>query len=103
MPTYEYQCDKCQANYDLRESFSASSTHTCEKCKKGTAKRILHPPTVVFKGSGFYVTDSKSKSKSKSKSETPPSTKSTSLPSDSDNKNSNSSSEKKSSSSNSSS
>jgi len=99
VPTYEYQCDKCQANYDLRESFSAATTHTCEKCKKGTAKRILHPPTVVFKGSGFYVTDSKSKSKS----ETPSSTKSTSLPNNSDNKNSNSSPEKKSSSSNSSS
>ena len=38
MPTYEYQCDKCEANYDLRESFSAATTHTCEKCKKGTAQ-----------------------------------------------------------------
>lgn len=97
MPTYEYQCNECNVNYDLRQSFSALTTHVCEKCNKGTAKRILHPPTVVFKGSGFYVTDSKNKSKSDS------STKSTSLPNNSDVKSTTSNSDKKSSSSDSSS
>jgi|TARA_B110000263_G_scaffold230633_1_gene225308 putative FmdB family regulatory protein len=97
VPTYEYQCNECNVNYDLRQSFSASTTHVCEKCNKGTAKRILHPPTVVFKGSGFYVTDSKNKSKSDS------STKSTSLPNNSDAKSTTSNSDNKSSSSDSSS
>ena len=59
MPIYEYQCQACKKRYELQQSFSAETTHTCEKCSKGIAKRILHPPTVVFKGSGFYVTDNK--------------------------------------------
>lgn len=62
MPTYEYHCPKCKATYELQQSFSAESTHTCEECGKGTAKRVLHAPRVVFKGSGFYATDSKSRS-----------------------------------------
>lgn len=62
MPTYEYHCPKCKATYELRQGFSAETTHTCEECGKGVAKRILHAPRVHFKGSGFYATDSKSKS-----------------------------------------
>lgn len=62
MPTYEYQCDKCKAVYELRQSFSAENSHTCEECGKGTAKRVLHVPRVVFKGSGFYATDSRKSS-----------------------------------------
>lgn len=59
MPTYEYHCPKCRGTYELRESFSAETTHQCQECGKGTAKRVLHAPRVVFKGSGFYATDSK--------------------------------------------
>lgn len=62
LPTYEYHCPKCKATYELRQGFSADTTHTCEECGKGIAKRILHAPRVHFKGSGFYATDSKSKS-----------------------------------------
>lgn len=62
MPTYEYHCPKCKTSYDLRQGFDAETTHTCENCGKGIAKRVLHAPKVFFKGSGFYVTDSKSKS-----------------------------------------
>lgn len=61
MPTYEYQCQACEAVYELRQGFDAETTHVCEECGKGTAKRVLHAPPVVFKGSGWYVTDSKSK------------------------------------------
>lgn len=59
MPIYEYQCQKCDAVYELQQSFSAEPTHTCEECGKGIAKRVLHAPRVVFKGSGWYVTDSR--------------------------------------------
>ena len=65
MPTYEYHCPKCKTSYDLREGFNAETTHPCENCGKGIAKRVLHAPKVFFKGSGFYVTDSKGTSKSK--------------------------------------
>ena len=61
MPTYEYHCKRCEATYDLQESFSAETTHRCKECKRGTAKRVLHAPRVLFKGSGFYVTDSKNR------------------------------------------
>ncbi len=69
MPTYEYQCDSCKRRYDLREGFDAPSSHPCERCDKGTANRVLHAPTVVFKGSGFYVNDSRKSEKSTSSSE----------------------------------
>lgn len=62
MPTYEYQCSKCKAVYDLRQGFDAETTHTCEECGKGIAKRVLHAPPVVFKGGGWYATDSRGKS-----------------------------------------
>ena len=68
MPTYEYRCDSCRRRYERRESFSAPSTHACDRCGKGTATRILHAPTVVFKGSGFYVNDSRKSESSSSKS-----------------------------------
>ena len=69
MPTYEYQCDSCRRRYDLREGFDAPSSHPCQRCEKGTAVRVLHAPTVVFKGSGFYVNDSRKSEKSTSSSE----------------------------------
>ncbi len=62
LPTYEYKCPSCKKSYELREGFSAETTHKCQECGKGTAKRVLHAPKVVFKGSGFYVTDSRGKS-----------------------------------------
>lgn len=62
MPTYEYHCPGCKATYELRQGFDAETTHICEECGKSTAKRVLHAPPVVFKGSGWYVTDSRNKS-----------------------------------------
>ena len=75
MPTYEYKCDSCERRYDRREGFDAASSHICDHCETGTAKRVLHVPMVVFKGSGFYVNDSKKSEKSTSTSD-----KSVSLP-----------------------
>ena len=62
MPTYEYHCPQCNATYDLKQGFSAEPTHPCVQCGKGTAKRVLYAPRVVFKGSGFYATDGKHRS-----------------------------------------
>ncbi|HCV00785.1 MAG: FmdB family transcriptional regulator [Dehalococcoidia bacterium] len=78
VPTYEYHCDSCKRRYDLREGFDAPTSHSCNRCKKGTATRVLHAPTVVFKGSGFYVNDSRKSEKSTSSSS---SDKTVSLPS----------------------
>ena len=70
MPTYEYQCNSCKAVYELRQGFDAETTHKCEECGKGTAKRVLHAPPVLFKGSGWYATDSRNKTSAVSDSDT---------------------------------
>lgn len=58
MPIYEYRCDACGNRYEKRESFSAPSRQKCTNCGK-VATRVLHPPPIVFKGTGFYKTDSR--------------------------------------------
>jgi putative FmdB family regulatory protein len=58
VPQYEYQCTACDNRYEKREGFDAPSRQPCPKCG-GQAKRILYAPPIVFKGSGFYVTDSR--------------------------------------------
>ena len=62
VPRYDYKCDSCRKKYELQQSFSAEASHVCEKCGKGTATRLLSVPRIVFKGSGFYVTDKSGKS-----------------------------------------
>jgi putative FmdB family regulatory protein len=58
VPTYEYRCADCANHYETREGFDAPSTQACPRCG-GRAKRVLFAPPIVFKGSGFYVTDSR--------------------------------------------
>lgn len=58
MPIYEYLCPQCSLRYERREGFDASSTQRCPTCG-GTARRVFHAPPVLFKGSGFYVTDNR--------------------------------------------
>ncbi len=58
MPTYEYRCLKCGDEYEKREGFDAPSRQECPSCG-GVAHRVFHAPPIVFKGSGFYVTDNR--------------------------------------------
>jgi putative FmdB family regulatory protein len=58
LPVYEYLCGACGNRYDKRESFSAPARQKCPRCGKA-ANRVLQAPPIVFKGSGFYVTDSR--------------------------------------------
>lgn len=58
MPTYEYRCLDCSREYEKREGFDAPALQQCPTCG-GTARRVLHAAPIVFKGSGFYVTDSR--------------------------------------------
>jgi putative FmdB family regulatory protein len=57
VPTYEYEC-AAGHRYEKREGFDALATQRCAKCRR-IARRVLHAPSIVFKGSGFYVTDSR--------------------------------------------
>ena len=57
MPTYEYECQKCQHRFDLFQSIKAAPIKTCPKCK-GRVKRLYSTGGgLLFKGSGFYITD----------------------------------------------
>lgn len=58
MPTYVYACESCGQRYEKREGFDAPARQKCQHCGK-TANRVLFAPPVVFKGSGFYKTDSR--------------------------------------------
>lgn len=58
MPTYEYECTACRHRFEKRQSIHAEHTRVCPKCGKATRK-VIHPVGIVFKGSGFYVTDNR--------------------------------------------
>ncbi|ABL06627.1 MULTISPECIES: FmdB family zinc ribbon protein [Mycobacterium ulcerans group] len=66
MPTYSYECTECSNRFDVVQSFTDDSLTTCEECS-GRLRKLFHAVGVVFKGSGFYRTDSREATK-KSKS-----------------------------------
>ena len=63
MPLYEYECQKCGNRFELIQGYDAAETQKCPKCG-GKAARVLAPPAIQFKGSGWYVTDYAGKSAS---------------------------------------
>jgi putative FmdB family regulatory protein len=80
MPIYEYECLVCSTTFEKRQSFSEPAKADCPNGHSET-RRLISSPAIVFKGSGFYVNDSrngnssngkhkKSESNSESKSET---------------------------------
>jgi putative FmdB family regulatory protein len=60
MPTYEYECTGCGQHIEVFQRFSEDSLTTCRNCG-GALRKVFHPAGIVFKGSGFYATDSRSK------------------------------------------
>jgi putative FmdB family regulatory protein len=79
MPIYQYTCPKCKANFDIRQSFDDDSMASCPKCKT-ESRRIFLPVPIIFKGSGFYVTDSKKPSEAQSLAKVPEITKEVTVP-----------------------
>ena len=63
MPTYAYRCRDCGHQFDIFQKFSEDALTVCPACA-GTIRRVIQPTGVVFKGTGFYINDSKSSSKS---------------------------------------
>ena len=57
MPKYDYRCGSGHV-YEKREGFDAPAVQVCQVCG-AEARRVLTPPAIVFKGSGWYVTDSR--------------------------------------------
>lgn len=60
MPIYTYECENCGQRFDAKQSFSDAPLTICPDCE-GSLHRVIQPVGVVFKGSGFYVTDSRGK------------------------------------------
>jgi putative FmdB family regulatory protein len=58
MPTYEYACTDCGTHVEVVQSMSAEPLTTCSVCG-GRLRKVFSPIGVVFKGSGFYRTDSR--------------------------------------------
>jgi len=75
MPTYEYACQKCGHEFDHFQSMSDPLLKKCPKCGKIGLKRLVGAGAgLIFKGSGFYITDYKTKSGKPDDSKTPSAT-----------------------------
>ncbi len=78
MPLYEYKCEGCGEVFEIRQKFADEPLKVHEKCG-GPVHRLLSPPALQFKGSGWYITDyARSGGGSSSSSESKPNGSSTS-------------------------
>lgn len=64
MPIYTYRCNDCGHQFDQRQRMSADPLTICPNCE-GEIRRVVNSVGVVFKGSGFYVTDNRNGSSGK--------------------------------------
>jgi len=58
VPTYSYECTECGNRFDIVQAFTDDTLTTCEKCA-GRLRKLFNSVGIVFKGSGFYRTDSR--------------------------------------------
>lgn len=65
MPIYEYQCSKCQHQFELIQKMAELPVKKCPECLEDTATRLISPAGFQLKGTGWYVTDFKNKDKGK--------------------------------------
>jgi putative FmdB family regulatory protein len=63
VPIYEYACLSCGTHVEVYQRFSEEPLTVCGVCS-GPLRKVFHPAGILFKGSGFYATDSRAKSKS---------------------------------------
>ncbi len=58
MPVYEYECCDCCYHFERKQGFDEEPVAMCPKCQ-AKARRVINSVPVIFKGSGFYITDSR--------------------------------------------
>ena len=68
MPIYEYECGNCHHQFERRQRFDEEPIAICPRCQ-GKCNRVIHSVPVIFRGSGFYVTDNRSKNSASAESE----------------------------------
>lgn len=56
MPIYEFKCQRCGASFEVLQKIDDSPLKNCKKCG-GKLEKVISPPTIQFKGDGWYVTD----------------------------------------------
>jgi putative FmdB family regulatory protein len=77
MPTYVYHCDNCGYGFEQLQKFSDAPIEICPVCQTRRVRKVLQPAGIQFKGSGWYVTDSRSNgATSKASAESKPSSES---------------------------
>lgn len=59
MPIYTYKCNECEQVFEARQRMSDKPLTECPNCSDGQVRRVINNVGIVFKGSGFYVTDSR--------------------------------------------
>jgi len=62
MPTYVYRCSHCKHQFEQFQRFSDPPIERCPNCRRKTVHKVLHAAPIQFKGSGWYINDSKGKS-----------------------------------------
>ena len=55
MPTYDYQCEKCEFEFEREQRITEDAIKTCPKCKSRKAKRLLSASNFILKGGGWYA------------------------------------------------
>src|SRR5918996_1868878 len=70
VPTYDYQCRSCGSVTEVIHSMLEEGPSVCERCG-GVLRRVLYPTGIIFKGSGFYRTDSRSGGSAKTETKSP--------------------------------
>ena len=58
MPLYEYECGHCSYRFEMRQGFDEEPQAMWPQCQ-GRARRVFHAAPIIYKGSGFYITDSR--------------------------------------------
>jgi putative FmdB family regulatory protein len=58
MPLYEYECESCGIRFERMQAFSDEPLLECPECS-GCVHRVIQPVGIIFKGSGFYITDNR--------------------------------------------
>jgi putative FmdB family regulatory protein len=67
MPTYEYACRDCGHHLEVVQSFNDEPLQTCERCH-GQLRKVFSAAGIIFKGSGYYVTDTRASARKKTTS-----------------------------------